>query len=109
MIAQRIGILRLRGLIMSNNWTPEIGPIGTMTGADLTAWRKTNGYTQELLMKELEVKSRQTISSWEHSDRIPRMVELALRALEYIPEYRQIGGKKATSKEAKAYFAREAT
>jgi transcriptional regulator with XRE-family HTH domain len=94
---------------MSKNLSLEIGRLVAMTGPQLTAWRKANGYSQELLMEELEVKSRQTISSWEHSERIPRTVELALMALEHIPEYRNIGGKKATSKEAKAYFARGAT
>jgi len=80
-----------------------------MTGADLTAWRKANGYSQERLMSELEVKSRQTISSWEHSARIPRTVELALMALQHIPVYRNIGGKKATSKEVKAHISKGAT
>lgn len=77
-----------------------------MRGHDLVAWRKRNGYSQEDLMMELDVKSRQTISSWENSNRdIPRLVELALNALEGLPHFRRLAGKKASKKEKRDYFA----
>ncbi len=80
-----------------------------MTGEELVAWRLRNGYTQEALMKELGVKSRQTISSWEKPGRrVERTVELALNALERDPTLRMIAGKKASAREARearAHFA----
>ena len=65
-----------------------------MTGGELRAWRKANGYqTQEALQRELGIKSRGTISAWENaSEPLPRLVELALKALERVPECRMIGG-----------------
>ena len=64
-----------------------------MIGTDLQAWRKRNGYTQNSLCLELGVKSRQTIISWEKStERLSRLVELALMALEQIPEARTVDG-----------------
>jgi DNA-binding XRE family transcriptional regulator len=60
-----------------------------MRGTDLPAWRKRQGYTQETLMIALGVKSRQTIITWEKSTKpLPKMVLLALLALEQIPEAR---------------------
>jgi transcriptional regulator with XRE-family HTH domain len=81
-----------------------------MTGDELVAWRKRNGLTQEDLMAELDVKSRQTISSWESADRkVPRLVELAVRALDLEPSQRRRAGKRATSAQARDYFAGEHT
>lgn len=81
-----------------------------MTGGELVAWRRRHGYSQEQLMKELDVKSRQTISTWEGPDRqLECTIELALIALEHDPSLRMIAGKKATTKEARAYFAGERT
>lgn len=55
-----------------------------MTGADLRAWRKKYNMTQEMLRVALEVGSRQTIISWEKSEkRLPRYVQLALIGLEH--------------------------
>ena len=55
-------------------------------GTELREWRKRNGYTQEELMLELGLGSRQTIITWEKSESpIPRTVELALLALEHLP------------------------
>ena len=71
-----------------------------MRGEDLSNWRKRNGYDQKSLMDELGIRSRQTLSSWENSKRpIPRTVELALVALERLPDCRNIGGKKASPQE----------
>ena len=55
-------------------------------------WRGRHGYTQDQLLKELQVKSRQTISNWERAERVDRLVELALIALERHPECRNIHG-----------------
>jgi len=84
-----------------------------MTGKDLAEWRRRNGYSQQQLMQELEVKSRQTISTWERPDRqLERAVELALILLERDLSLRRIAGKKATlkgAKEAREFLARERT
>jgi transcriptional regulator with XRE-family HTH domain len=63
-----------------------------MTGAELRAWREKNGWTQADLMIELEVASRQTISTWEKADRIPRLVELATIALDQVEASRKRSG-----------------
>lgn len=60
-----------------------------MKGADLKIWRKLNGWTQTDLMKELEIGSRQTIIKWEGSDKIPRLVELAIKAINELPDCRK--------------------
>ncbi len=76
-----------------------------MQGLDLVQWRRRNGYSQEELIMELGVKSRQTISTWENSEReIPRMVELAVRALELDANCRRLGGKKASARDKRDYF-----
>jgi transcriptional regulator with XRE-family HTH domain len=59
-----------------------------MNGDDLKQWRERNNYTQERLKIELGVKSRQTVISWEQTDKLPRVLELALIALENYPEVR---------------------
>jgi transcriptional regulator with XRE-family HTH domain len=57
-----------------------------MLGTDLPAWRKRHGFTQETLMIALGVKSRQTIITWEKStEQLPKMVLLALLAVEHVP------------------------
>lgn len=80
------------------------GAVTRMVGADLRKWRKRHGYNQEDLMKELGVQSRQTISTWENSsNKLPRVLELALAALESLPEIRNIHGKAASASERKRY------
>jgi transcriptional regulator with XRE-family HTH domain len=75
-----------------------------MQGEELVAWRRKHGFTQEQLMLELDVKSRQTMSAWENSGRqVPRLVELALVALEREPSVRLIHGKKATPADSRAF------
>lgn len=61
-----------------------------MNGVELREWRKKNKYRkQEFLQKELGIKSRSTISAWENSEKpLPRILELALIALEEKPEIR---------------------
>jgi transcriptional regulator with XRE-family HTH domain len=62
-----------------------------MLGTELAEWRKRNGFTQDTLRMALGVKSRQTIITWEKSrDPLPRLVQLALFALENFPEERQV-------------------
>ena len=63
-----------------------------MTGAELKAWRVRIGWTQADLMIELEVGSRQTISTWENADRIPRLVELAVIAIDQVEASRKRSG-----------------
>ncbi len=73
-------------------------------GRDIRAWRKRNKYqTQADLQVELGVKSRGTISAWENSDEpIPRTLELALKALERMPDLRMIHGMRMAAKEKAA-------
>jgi transcriptional regulator with XRE-family HTH domain len=64
-----------------------------MLGTDLPEWRKRNRFTQDSLRMALGLGSRQTIISWEKStEKLPRMVELALLALEHLPEHRKVDG-----------------
>ena len=75
-----------------------------MRGPDLVEWRKQHGYSQEDLRHELQLGSRQTISNWENSQSVPRLVQLAITALEKVPGCRLIAGKKATAKDKRQYF-----
>lgn len=71
-----------------------------MRGIDLKDWRKRHRYSQEALMMELGVHSRQTISTWENSpDELPRITQLALWALEEIPEARNVRGTRTSAAE----------
>ena len=62
-----------------------------MTGSQLKTWRQERGWKQSDLMEELEIGSRQTITTWETSDEIPRLVELAIVALDQIEACQRIG------------------
>lgn len=82
----------------------------SMRGADLREWRRRHGYNQEHLMKELGIQSRQTISTWENSSKkLPRMLELALIALENVPESRTVYGKRASVAEKIKYYKEQQT
>jgi DNA-binding XRE family transcriptional regulator len=62
-----------------------------MRGIELPEWRKRNGFTQDTLRIALGVKSRQTIITWEKAtEPLPRLVELALLALENFPVERNV-------------------
>jgi transcriptional regulator with XRE-family HTH domain len=63
-----------------------------VTGAELKAWRSSIGWTQADLMIELEVGSRQTISTWESAEKIPRLVALAITALDQVEASRKRSG-----------------
>jgi transcriptional regulator with XRE-family HTH domain len=65
-----------------------------MRGSDLKVWRESRDWTQSDLMKELEVGSRQTVTTWEASARIPRMVELAVIALDQVEACNRRSGYK---------------
>jgi DNA-binding XRE family transcriptional regulator len=70
-----------------------------MIGAELKAWRKRQGMTQEMLRIELDV-SRQTIVMWEASEKpLPRLTELALVALENVPDCQTTTGHRYTAAE----------
>jgi transcriptional regulator with XRE-family HTH domain len=76
-----------------------------MLGTDLPAWRKLQGFTQETLMIALGVKSRQTIITWEKStEQLPKMVQLALLAIEHIPEARFSYGQRFEDAQAVRKF-----
>ena len=81
----------------------ETGALRLMKGTDLREWRKRHGYSQDALMAELGVRSRQTISTWENADgaELPRMLELALIALEKFPDSRNFKGKRANTAQSK--------
>lgn len=82
----------------------ETGPMKHMRGVDLKDWRKRHGYSQEALMMELGVHSRQTISTWENSpDELPRITQLALWALEEIPEVRNVSGTRTSAAEKRRW------
>ncbi len=75
-----------------------------MKGPELRQRRERLGYTQRGFLKEIGVRSRQTLITWEKSDaKLPRLVELAVLALENLPECRQQIGKRATTAERKAF------
>jgi DNA-binding XRE family transcriptional regulator len=62
-----------------------------MLGTELRQWRATNCFTQDTLRIALGIRSRQTIITWEKSaDPLPRLVQLALMALENFPEERNV-------------------
>jgi transcriptional regulator with XRE-family HTH domain len=58
-------------------------------GAWLKAWRTRNTYSQAQLAEELNV-TRQSIMKWEKSERLDRVVQLALQALERDPGLQKI-------------------
>lgn len=62
-----------------------------MLGTDLPQWRAHNRFTQDTLRIALGIRSRQTIITWEKSaEPLPRLVQLALLALENLPEERNV-------------------
>lgn len=62
-----------------------------MLGTELPEWRKRNNFTQDTLRIALGIRSRQTIITWEKSTSpLPRLVELALFALETFPDQRKV-------------------
>jgi DNA-binding XRE family transcriptional regulator len=62
-----------------------------MLGTELADWRKRNGFTQDTLRIALGLRSRQTIITWEKSAQpLPRLVQLALFALENFPDQRKV-------------------
>ena len=64
-------------------------------GSDLKEWSKCNGYNnQAALQLELNLVSRGTVSAWENSkDELPRVIVLALQALERCPKLRKVSGE----------------
>ena len=78
-----------------------------MDGTQLRNWRIAHGYRQSELMIELGIKSRQTLSAWENdAGEIPRLVELAIQAVEHVPECRRTIWKGASCKERSERIAR---
>src|ERR1043166_6521053 len=79
-----------------------------MRGRDLKAWRQRHGYTQESLVRELQLKSRQTIIAWERSEKLSRIVVLAIQALERLPDTRTVAGERCAAWTGRQLKAREA-
>ncbi|NBB49024.1 helix-turn-helix domain-containing protein [Rhizobium sp. CRIBSB] len=52
-----------------------------MNGEELKLWREGQGKSQKELADDLDV-SRHSVMKWERSDRIPRLLELAISALQ---------------------------
>jgi transcriptional regulator with XRE-family HTH domain len=78
-----------------------------MIGTELPDWRKRNRFTQDGLRMALGMGSRQTIISWEKSNEpLPRMVQLALMALQNFPESRGVDGARYTASEYREQRAR---
>jgi transcriptional regulator with XRE-family HTH domain len=83
-----------------------------MTGREWAAWRGRLGYSQQTIMRELDIRSRQTISNWENSEEVPRLAVLALHALEHHPDCQTTSTtftKGASRKVERAYYASMAT
>ena len=79
-----------------------------MIGTDLPEWRRRNRYTQDGLKMALGIGSRQTIISWEKSPtKLSRLVQLALMALEKLPEAREVDGRRAGPAEHKEFEQKE--
>lgn len=75
-----------------------------MNGSELRQRRKSLGYNQQDLIDELGVRSRQTLVTWEQSPGdLPRLVDLAMLALERLPESRRIIGQRAKAHERKTF------
>ncbi|WP_157043138.1 hypothetical protein [Rhodopseudomonas palustris] len=73
-----------------------------ITGADLRAWRKRFGMTQDMLRLALQVGSRQTIIAWEKStERLPRYVHLAMIGLEHSDGHQFMTGYRFSASEAR--------
>jgi transcriptional regulator with XRE-family HTH domain len=71
-----------------------------MRGADLKAWREARGWKQSELMAELDINSRQTVTTWENSEKLPRLVELAIVALDQVEQCRrQVGYERQFTRE----------
>lgn len=63
-----------------------------MRGNELRKWRLQVGWKHAELMAELDITSRQTLNTWEKSEKIPRIVELAITALDQIEACRRQSG-----------------
>ena len=75
-----------------------------MNGSELRQRRKHLGYSQQDFIGELGIKSRQTLVSWEQSaEELPRLVQLAVLALERLPDCRRTIGKRAKAHERKEF------
>jgi transcriptional regulator with XRE-family HTH domain len=72
-----------------------------VSGDWISAWRSKNGYSQDQLAKELEV-ARQTVVKWEASEKVDRLVFLALRALEIDAGLQVIGARTEGRKKRRA-------
>ena len=77
-----------------------------MNGREWAVWRRQLGYSQHAVMQELGINSRQTISTWENADEVPRLAVLALHAIEHHPECRNVIGQRISFSEERSYRKR---
>jgi DNA-binding XRE family transcriptional regulator len=52
-----------------------------MRGEELSQWREKQGLSQAELARALEV-NRQTVITWEKSDKVTKLITVALKAIE---------------------------
>lgn len=69
-----------------------------MKGYELKAWREDQGKSQMQLADDLEV-SRHSVIKWERSEKIPRLLELAISALQKDLPPVVVGGRGSTPEE----------
>lgn len=69
-----------------------------MKGEELKFWRERHGKSQIELADDLDV-SRHSIIKWERSEKIPRILELAIAALDRDLPQIVVGGRGSTPDE----------
>lgn len=75
-----------------------------MKGEELKQWREAQGQSQKELAERLDV-SRHSIIKWEHERQIPKIVELAVSALDKDSSAPLMAGRPSTAEEIS--FSRE--
>lgn len=69
-----------------------------MRGEQLKAWRESQGKSQKELAQELDV-SRHSIIKWEREIDVPKLVELAICALDHASPMRLVAGRASSPEE----------
>ncbi|WP_410010902.1 helix-turn-helix transcriptional regulator [Rhizobium sp. NRK18] len=69
-----------------------------MKGEELKAWRELQGKSQKELADALDV-SRHSVIKWEQEEQIPRLVELAVSALDRDSPLKLVAGRASSPEE----------
>lgn len=69
-----------------------------MKGEELKVWRESQGKSQKDLAEELDV-SRHSIIKWEQETDVPKLVELAICALDHASPMRLLAGRASSPEE----------